>query len=118
MRRNDELIELLEETSDPNYESFSPRNVNAKNKMKIQELQDEKKQIQNDLEQKYKLCDEYTVKLEELHDVFNSVVLDLKKFLDETELCSRLLEIDVNQCKEELRAMSKLLQNMMNQIKI
>lgn len=47
-----EFIHLLEENSDPNYESFTPREVNSKNKSKILELREDEKRIQNEISEK------------------------------------------------------------------
>ncbi len=41
----DRFIEILEEKNDPNFESFTPREVNAKNKEKINELKSEKESL-------------------------------------------------------------------------
>lgn len=52
IKENTKFIQLLDETNDPNYESFTPRTVNVRNKEKIQELRNELKEI---LEQKKEL---------------------------------------------------------------
>lgn len=44
----DRFIEILEEKNDPNFESFTPREVNAKNKEKINELKSEKESLHNE----------------------------------------------------------------------
>lgn len=45
MKENTKFIQLLDETNDPNYESFTPRTVNVRNKEKIQQLKEEQKKI-------------------------------------------------------------------------
>ena len=42
-RENIEIIKLLEQNEDPNFESFTPRPVNSFNKTKIAELKEEQK---------------------------------------------------------------------------
>ena len=69
LRENNELIKLLEKTSDPNYESFTPRDVNTKQKFKILELQNENEQIEQEMNRVKKIYEEYTAKLEELYEV-------------------------------------------------
>lgn len=72
LRENIEFIKLLEETNDPNFESFTPRKVNAKNKDKICELKEEQKSIVQSMEEE-KLC--YTQakeRLEELNEVLEA----------------------------------------------
>lgn len=69
LKENIEFIKLLEETNDPNYESFTPREVNSKNKAKIRELQEEQKKIRESLEEEKVLYSECQAKLEELEQV-------------------------------------------------
>ena len=45
----DRFIEILEEKNDTSFESFTPREVNSKNKEMIRELEQEKKNLQKDL---------------------------------------------------------------------
>lgn len=63
------FINLLEETNDTIYESFTPREVNAKNKKKIQELEEEKKEIQESLKQQQEYLDASEKKIQELESV-------------------------------------------------
>ena len=44
-KENIKFIELLDEINDPNYEAFTPRTVNARNKEKINELKVQQKNI-------------------------------------------------------------------------
>lgn len=69
LKENIEFIKLLEETNDPNYESFTPREVNSKNKAKIRELQEEQKKIRESLEEEKVLYSECKDRLEELAEV-------------------------------------------------
>lgn len=71
LRENVEFIKLLEETNDPNYESFTPREVNSKNKMKILELREEQKSIQELIEQQKVYLSECEDKLEELRNIIS-----------------------------------------------
>lgn len=66
IKENIEFIKLLEETNDPNYESFTPREVNSKNKVKILELKEEQQELQNNLEEvslRYLECQKKTEEL-------------------------------------------------------
>ena len=45
-RENVEIIKLLEENDDPNFEAFTPRAVNSFNKTKIAELKEEQKLLE------------------------------------------------------------------------
>lgn len=71
LRENIEFIKLLEETNDPNYESFTPREVNSKNKAKICELKEEQKEIQESLEEEKIRCAQCNDKLLELQQIID-----------------------------------------------
>ena len=81
LKENVEFIKLLEETNDPNYESFTPRDVNTKNKEKISELQNEQKEIKKNLELKETYRDACAAKIDELTDVLAAA----KEMRDESE---------------------------------
>lgn len=51
LKENIEFIRLLEKNTDECYQSFTPRDVNSKNKKKIDELKEEQKLIIQELEQ-------------------------------------------------------------------
>ena len=46
LKETQAMIHLLEETNDPNFESFTPRKVNSRNKQKIDELHAEMKEVE------------------------------------------------------------------------
>ncbi|MCI5857535.1 MAG: histidine kinase [Agathobacter sp.] len=83
-KENMKLIQLLEETNDPNYASFTPREVNGYNKKKIDELSKEQKAIEDELtELRVKISDN-TCQLNET----NSVIKVAKSFVNHTDLSS------------------------------
>ena len=45
MKENIKLIQLLDETNDPNYEAFTPREVNPYNRNRIHDLEEEQKAV-------------------------------------------------------------------------
>ena len=45
IRENAAFISLLEEKTDPNYESFTPREIKSSNKKKIEELKGRQKSL-------------------------------------------------------------------------
>lgn len=73
IKENTEFIKLLEETNDPNYESFTPRKVNSQNKKKIQELKDEIVEIEKDLVIEKKRQEAFHKKTDELSNVIKIV---------------------------------------------
>ncbi len=69
IKENISFIALLEEKNDPNFESFTPREVNTSNKKRIAELREEQKKLL-DLSQKKKLeLSDLNAKIDELNSV-------------------------------------------------
>lgn len=90
IRENIAFIELLEEKSDPNFESFTPREVNSVNKKKIAELREEQKTLLN-LSQRKKLeLSDFNAKIDELNSVIR-VAREAEKPADEL-----ITEVDDN----------------------
>ena len=63
------MIQMLEETNDSCYELFTPRNVNSKNKAKINELMEEQKGINESIENLKISIKEYSDKIEQLDQI-------------------------------------------------
>lgn len=75
LRENIEFIKLLDETNDPNYESFTPREVNSKNKTKIRELKETQQEIKESIANAKIACSECEQRLQEL----NAVIFQAKR---------------------------------------
>lgn len=101
LRENVEFIKLLEETNDPNYESFTPREVNAKNKAKIRELQEEQKGIKESIELEHLHYSECVERWKELSEVLNktkeTIIENQKDTLDDEFYRTTLLETQENE---------------------
>lgn len=101
LRENIEFIKLLEETNDPNYESFTPREVNSKNKKRILELREEQKAIQEAIDQQKSYLEECKQKLEELMRVLGEAKKAMteagKDILDSETYRITLLETQENE---------------------
>lgn len=50
IKETDKFVELLDEKNDPNFEIFTPREVNQKNKEQIKTLKEQKKELQEQYE--------------------------------------------------------------------
>ena len=83
-KENMRMIQLLEETNDPNYASFTPREVNGYNKKKIEELSKEQKSLEDALTDLRVRISENTCKLNET----NSVIKVAKSFVNHTDFSS------------------------------
>lgn len=70
LKENIQMIQLLEDSEDPNLESFTPREVSHFNKEKIVELADEQKEISRQL----KIVDSELAKIDRKVDEINSVI--------------------------------------------
>lgn len=69
IRENIEFIRMLEEESDPNYESFTPRKVNSYNQNKIVELKGEQKILTEQLNEVRKELYDLNVDIYEIDSI-------------------------------------------------
>lgn len=69
LKENTGMIKMLEKTNDSCYELFTPRNVNSKNKAKINELIEEQKTINESIENLKNSIKEYSSKIEQLDQI-------------------------------------------------
>ena len=79
LKENIEFIKTLELTNDPNYETFTPREVNQRNKQKIQELREEQKKLEKEIEEQKISLEKCKDRLEELAFVFQEAKRDLSR---------------------------------------
>lgn len=85
LRENIAFIKLLEETNNPDFESFTPWEVNTKNKKKIFELLEEQKEIQKSIDKQKIYCAKCGERLEELLNVICEAKEDEKRKTQEQE---------------------------------
>lgn len=128
IKENEKFIELLEETNDMSFESFTPREVHTRNKDKIIELKEEHRQLNECLEKQKIKYDELVQQLDELNEVIeyyktdimskkvsisedlqNSITEKLQTAMQKIEFCNRLVDIDSVRCKLELNMISDIL---------
>ena len=138
LKENTGMIKMLEETNDSCYELFTPRNVNSKNKAKINELMEEQKSINESIENLKNSIKEYSSKIEQLDQIVEEYtetmsqqnivsedekiessednLLDgMKNILNRVELCSRLIDIDPVRCRLELGSVMKILTDLIEE---
>lgn len=73
LKENEKFIQILENANDPNYEAFSPRSTNTFNSKKIAELQDNQKEISENLSNLRDQLGELEFKIAEISSVFKVV---------------------------------------------
>lgn len=77
-----EFAKILEDSSDSTYESFTPREVNSKNKIRIKELKEQEKDIQQQISEekiKYSKC------LEKLDEIASVIKVAKTSFISKEE---------------------------------
>lgn len=145
LKENTGMIKMLEETNDSCYELFTPRNVNSKNKAKINELMEEQKSINESIENLKNSIKEYSSKIEQLDQIVeeenreieivqeytetmsqqnivsedesseDNLLDGMKNILNRVELCSRLIDIDPVRCRLELGSVMKILTDLIEE---
>jgi hypothetical protein len=95
IKETEKFIQLLEEKSDPNFESFTPREVNVKNRTEIKNLQDTKKTLLEEKNSIIRRIDECRCKIEEFQTFLHCVKeqkmeLEKKKEIKKKQLISNL----------------------------
>lgn len=92
----DRFIELLEEKIDPNFESFTPRDVEAKNKASIQKLKSEKAELQGQKDKLKQKVDNLKLEEKEIQSLLHSVKLDKLQEEKQSTLSENQLEEKTN----------------------
>ena len=141
LKENTGMIKMLEETNDSCYELFTPRNVNSKNKAKINELMEEQKSINESIENLKNSIKEYSSKIEQLDQIVkeenreieivqeytetmtqqnivsedDNLLDSMKNILNRLELCSQLIDIDPVRCRLELGSVMKILTDLIEE---
>ena len=80
-KENIRMIQMLEDTNDDNFESFSPREVSSYTKSKMVELSEEQNQIQQ-------LLQDYRSEVLELNLKIDEVTSVIKVAQNENEICN------------------------------
>ena len=78
MRENDKLIEILDKKNDPNYEAFTPREFNSYNRIKIDELKEEQKNISDKIISLRDRLQEYDFRIAEITSVIREAAANEK----------------------------------------
>lgn len=111
LKENTGMIKMLEETNDSCYELFTPRNVNSKNKAKINELMEEQKSINESIENLKNSIKEYSSKIEQLDQIVEEENREIEIVQEYTEAMTQqnIVSEDEKESSED-----NLLDSMMN----
>ena len=111
LKENTGMIKMLEETNDSCYELFTPRNVNSKNKAKINELMEEQKTINESIENLKNSIKEYSSKIEQLDQIVEEENREIEIVQEYTEAMTQqnIVSEDEKESSE-----NNLLDSMMN----
>ena len=108
-----EMIKLLQETDDPTFDVFTPREVNHFNRMKVDELKESQVLIQKQLEDKKGELQKVEDDIAEVNNILkneNSTIQKLKVFSEKIDKCLELVVLERYQCKIELSEMKTLIE--------
>ena len=111
LKENTGMIKMLEETNDSCYELFTPRNVNSKNKAKINELMEEQKSINESIDNLKNSIKEYSSKIEQLDQIVEEENREIEIVQEYTEAMTQqnIVSEDEKESSE-----NNLLDSMMN----
>ena len=102
IKENIEYIKYLDESTDVCYESFSPRNVNDKNKTQIQELKEKQKDILHKMNEEKNKQAEIIQKMDELSSVIK-VAKSTSEKKEKTEIDSDIYRLTLLETQENER---------------
>ena len=102
LKETQAMIHLLEETNDPNFESFTPRKVNSRNKQKIDELHAEMKEVEEAIHLETDYHTQQMKRVEEAAGVLQQAKTDAackcnRNTLEEERYHTSLLETQENE---------------------
>ena len=112
LKENTGMIKMLEETNDSCYELFTPRNVNSKNKAKINELMEEQKSINESIDNLKNSIKEYSSKIEQLDQIVEEENREIEIVQEYTEAMTQQNRVSEDEKIESSE--DNLLDSMMN----
>lgn len=127
IKENEKMIHMMEESSDPNYEAFTPRRVNSFQKEKLDELKNTLKVSNDTLASLKAQLDELEGKIQKLSEMiqfhkenyilksdYQEVISNLKSLVQKCDLCCQLISVDDSKCKQELLLLNSGLKDVLN----
>ena len=118
LKENTGMIKMLEETNDSCYELFTPRNVNSKNKAKINELMEEQKSINESIENLKNSIKEYSSKIEQLDQIVEEENREIEIVQEYTEAMTQQNIVSEDEKKSSEDNLLDGMKNILNRVEL
>ena len=118
LKENTGMIKMLEETNDSCYELFTPRNVNSKNKAKINELMEEQKSINESIENLKNSIKEYSSKIEQLDHIVEEENREIEIVQEYTEAMTQLNIVSEDEKESSEDNLLDSMKNILNRLEL
>ena len=118
LKENIGMIKMLEETNDSCYELFTPRNVNSKNKAKINELMEEQKTINESIENLKNSIKEYSSKIEQLDQIVEEENREIEIVQEYTEAMTQQNIVSDDEQKSSEDNLLDGIKNVLNRVEL
>ena len=118
LKENIGMIKMLEETNDSCYEIFTPRNVNSKNKAKINELMEEQKSINESIENLKNSIKEYSSKIEQLDQIVEEENREIEIVQEYTEAMTQQNIVSEDEKESSEDNLLDSIKNILNRVEL
>lgn len=118
LKENTGMIKMLEETNDSCYELFTPRNVNLKNKAKINELMEEQKSINESIENLKNSIKEYSSKIEQLDQIVEEENREIEIVQEYTEAMTQQNIVSEDEKESSEDNLLDSMKNILNRVEL
>lgn len=118
LKENIGMIKMLEETNDSCYELFTPRNVNSKNKAKINELMEEQKSINESIENLKNSIKEYSSKIEQLDQIVEEENREIEIVQEYTEAMTQQNIVSEDEKESSEDNLLDSMKNILNRVEL
>ena len=118
LKENTGMIKMLEETNDLCYELFTPRNVNSKNKAKINELMEEQKSINESIDNLKNSIKEYSSKIEQLDQIVEEENREIEIVQEYTEAMTQQNIVSEDEKESSEDNLLDSIKNILNQVEL
>lgn len=118
LKENTGMIKMLEETNDSCYELFTPRNVNSKNKAKINELMEEQKSINESIENLKNSIKEYSSKIEQLDQIVEEENREIEIVQEYTETMTQQNIVSEDEKESSKDNLLDSMKNILNRVEL